>query len=167
MTGKQQSQLTIALVVFQLIFWPLVFFPQLQRFLSTFDRDVSTSSEVVPRQRTSSGMIQRIDYDTLRNIFEYASHTTPTPSPAAPRPPASPRYTPPPASASPERVNLQLRSILTLQGKMIATLQDAMVPERMFTVVKGDVIEGYRVVEVTSDAIVLEKHNQQIRLTLE
>ncbi|NPV39057.1 hypothetical protein BREVNS_1444 [Brevinematales bacterium NS] len=172
MTQKQQTQLTIGLILFNVIFWPLVFFPQLQRFLATFERDVSPATQVVPRQKTSSGMIQRIDYESLRNIFEYAEGEVSSP----PRPGRSSSFSPAPRENIPSPqmppsrspgLTLQLRSILTLQGRMIATLQDPMVPERMFTVVKGDMVDGYRVVDVTGDAVVLERQGQQIRLTLE
>lgn len=168
MTQKQQTQFTIALLFFNLLFWPMVFFPQLKRFLTTFERDVTPSTPIVTRQKTSPEMIQRIDYENLRNIFEYAEKETASShiSREKQKPPS--RYegfasSPPPPRSS----QLQLRSILTLQGRMIATLQDPMVPERMFTVVKGDIVDGYRVTEITSDTIVLEKQGQQIRLTLE
>ncbi|MCX7883269.1 MAG: hypothetical protein N2314_08620 [Brevinematales bacterium] len=167
MTQKQQTQFTLLLVIFNGIFWPFIFFPQFQKFLHTFERDISTTRQVVPRQRTSSGMTQRIEYESLRNIFEYATEqTSPAPIPQKNRfssasSPVSP--SPPP----PRGVSLQLRSVLTLQGRMIATLQDPMVPERMFTVVKGDMVDGYRVIEVTGDAVILERQGEQIRLTLE
>ncbi|MFN4215872.1 MAG: hypothetical protein ACK4HQ_00510 [Brevinematales bacterium] len=166
MTQKQQNRLTIVLLLFNVVFWPVVFFPQLQRFLATFERDVSSTTQVVTRQKTSSGMVQRIDYESLRNIFEYAEGDVSVVS----RPGKTIVYsssrgeTSSPQSPS---LTLQLRSILTLQGRMIATLQDLMVPERMFTVVKGDMVDGYRVVDVTGDTVVLERQGQQIRLTLE
>ncbi|MFN3660965.1 MAG: hypothetical protein ACK4TN_07015 [Brevinematales bacterium] len=172
MTQKQQNQLTIALLLFQVFFWPVFFFPQLQRFLATFERDVSSTTQVVTRQKTSSGMVQRIDYESLRNIFEYAEGEGSFVS----RPGKTMGYSSPhrenrafSQTSSPQSsgLTLQLRSVLTLQGRMIATLQDLMVPERMFTVVKGDIVDGYRVVDVTGDTVVLERQGQQIRLTLE
>ncbi len=171
MTQKQQTQLSIALLLFNLVFWPLVFYPQLQRFLETFRQDVNVAPQVVARQKTSSSMMQRVDYDSLRNVFEYGEVT---PSPRREERPIArpvrrmegePPFSPPQPSSR-EGV-LQLRSILNLQGKLIATLQDAMVPERMFTVVKGDTVDGYVVIEVSPDAVVLERGGQRLRLTLE
>ncbi|URA09300.1 hypothetical protein [Thermospira aquatica] len=171
MTRQQQTQLSIFLVLFNLVFWPLVFYPQFQRFLATFQQDVNVAPQVVARQKTSSSMMQRIDYDTLRNIFEYEEATSPPPrnERTGERPPReremNSRFSPP--MSSPREGTLQLRSILNLQGKLIATLQDAVFPERMFTVVKGDTVDGYVVIEVSPDAVVLERGTQRVRLTLE
>lgn len=171
MTQKQQAQVTLFLLLFNIVFWPLVFFPQMKRFVETFQRDVTVESQVVSRQRTSPGMMQRIDYDELRNIFEYgtefrSSQTTPVPSFNSPRGQQK-KDTLPSYVASERGMTLQLKSILTLQGKMIATLQDATAPDRMFTVVKGDMVDGYMVVEVTGEAVVLERQGQRFRLNLE
>jgi|GEM_PF-2071151 type II secretory pathway component PulC len=167
MTEKQQKWFTVFLVFFNLVFWPWVFFPQFKLFLGTFQRNVRVEGEIVLRQKTSSGMLQRVDYDKMRNIFEFGeSQTQPHSQAASPRLSYSaPRQMP--AVGSERGVSFQLRSILSLQGKMIATLQDMNSPDRMLTVVKGDVVDGYVVSEVGQDAVVLEKNGQRIRLTLE